>query len=422
MDRRAFCRASALAGLGALARPRRVAAADKLTVAHIGVGSMGNGHVSAFAGQPDTILAAVCDVDQRRLGEIHKRCQSLRPNDGTKAYTDFRRILERDDIDVITTATPDHWHALVAILSFQVGKDVYGEKPLAHNYREAQAMEATCQRYGRVFQLGTQIHAGDNYHRVVELVRSGRIGKIHTVRLFKTGGSPGMGYPPSQDPPAELDWEMWLGPAPYRPYVPGIHPHQFRHFWDFSGGVYADFWCHIADLPFWALELGAPRRIDARGEPPRDGIADTPQTIDVDFDYGDLKLEWRTAPPDHPDCRGWAIGAQFIGADGMITANYTDRVIRLGQATFTDLPDVPRALPRSPGHHRNFLDCVKSRDLTESNLAYARRLTSPMFLGGISFRLGRPLTWDAAAEQFVGDEAANRLLYRPYRAPWSLPA
>lgn len=403
---------------------RAAGANNKIVVAHIGIGGMGSGHLEWFANMPDVEVAALCDVDQSRVDAAKARLDAIRPGNSAQCVTDFRRVLERDDIDAVTTATPDHWHALIACMAMESGKDVYGEKPLSHHYAEARAMERTVERTGRIFQLGTQIHAGENYHRVVELVRSGALGRVHTVHLWKPGGSGGLGYPPDGDPPAELDWDMWLGPAPYRRFNPAICPRNFRHFWDYSGGVYADFWCHIADIAFWALEgqIGQPLTVSARGETPRDSIAETPAWIDVDYEFEQIALRWTTRRPDEvPSDLARDIGCWFEGDEGSLVCDYDSReVVRDGER-FRDLGWVPRSIPRSPGHPRNFLDCVRSRRQPESNIFHARRMTTGLYLGEISFRLGRPLRWDAAHEQFVGDEAANRLLQRPCRAPWRLP-
>jgi len=395
---------------------------ERVTVAHIGVGGMGNGHIDWFANLPDVDVAAVCDVDETHLNAALEHVRKLRPGRPLDGYRDFRRVLDRDDINAITCATPDHWHALVAISAFEAGKDVYSEKPLSRTLAESHAMVKSRKRTNRVFQLGTQIHEGENYHRVVEIVRSGVLGKIHTVRLWKTGGSPGLGWPEPEDPPPTLDWEMWQGPAPSHAYVPQRCHFTFRYFWDYSGGNYADFWCHIADLAFWALELGQPTSASARGETPTDGIADTPAWIDVDYEFGGVKVLWTTNIPDVPGAAGRGIGCQFEGTEGSLVADYGDRVIFIGGEELKDVPEVPRTLPRSPGHQRDFINCVKSREQTESHLDYAHNMTLPMHLGCTSFRLKRALKWDRATQQCVGDDAANRLLARPYRAPWALPA
>lgn len=418
--------AAGLAGMGwglplTARRARAVSANEKVVVAHVGVGGMGLAHLQWFASFPDVETAAVCDVDSAKAEAALARLKQMRPDTKAVAETDFRRLLDRNDIDVITQATPDHWHALIAILAFQAGKHVYGEKPLSYTLREAQAMRDACHRYRRVFQLGTQIHAGENYHRVVELVRSGVLGNIYTVRLWKVGGESAFGFPPDSDPPPTLNWDMWLGPAPDRPYNPAICPFRFRYFWDYSGGVFADFWCHVADLAFWALDLGAPQTVVATGDDPLNHIVTTPAFMDAEFEFPGLKMTWHSRVPDVRGARGRGLGVQFVGTKGELVADYGSRVIFLDGKEYDDIPDVPKSLPRSPGHQRNFLDCVKSGDTPESHIDYVYRMTLPMYLACIAYRLGRKLRWDNVHSEFLGDAAANRMLHRPYRAPWSLP-
>ena len=428
MTRRRFLGGAALGllevGLGLPLASRRAGAvspSEKIVVAHVGVGGMGKAHVSWFASFPDVETAAVCDVDRAQAAAALARLRELRPETRAVMETDFRRLLERPDIDVITCATPDHWHALVAILAFQAGKHVYGEKPLCYDLAEGQAMLKACRRYRRLFQLGTQIHGGENYHRVVELVRSGVLGTIHTVRLWKEGGETGAGFPPDGEPPATLDWEMWLGPAPWRPYNPALCPFSFRYFWDYSAGTFGDFWCHVADLPFWALELGAPVTVSANGSDPLEHMVTTPPFMDAEFEFPNLKLYWSSRVPEVQGAQGRGLGIQFVGRRGELVADYDWRTLFIDGRQYDDLPEVPVTLPRSPGHQRQFLDCVKSGGQPESNIEHAVRMTLPMHLASISYRLGRKLQWDEVGGKFVGDEAANRLRHRPYRAPWSLP-
>ena len=409
-------------GFPAAARAgRAISANEKIVVAHVGVGGMGTGHVGWFAGFPDVETAAVCDVDSAHAEAALARLKEIRPDTRAVVETDFRRLLDRPDIDVITYATPDHWHALNAILAFQAGKDVYGEKPLSYDIAELQAMLKACRRYGRVFQLGTQIHAGDNYHRVVELVRSGILGTIHTIRLWKVGGDAQVGFPEDSDPPPTLNWDMWLGPAPWRRFNQSICPFTFRYHWDYSSGVFGDFWCHVADLPFWALDIGAPRTISASGDDPLDHIVTTPAFMDAEFEFPNLKMYWYSRTPDVPGAQGRGLGIQFVGTKGELVADYDSRVILIDGKQYDDIPEVPVSLPRSPGHQRNFLDAVKSGAQTESNIAHAARMTLPLHLATIAYRLGRKVTWDYVSGSFVDDEAANRMRHRPYRAPWYLP-
>ncbi len=424
INRRKFIATGAigLMGLPLLSSGRRsVAPSNRVRMAVIGLGSQGRSHMAWFNNLPEVEIAALCDLDRIRLEEARAQLQKINPDSRAEIFSDFRHILDRKDIDAVTCATPDHWHALIAIMAFQSGKDVYGEKPLSYSLTEGQAMLENLEKHNRVFQLGTQIHAGENYHRVTELLQSDKLGKIHTVRLWKTGGSPGLGFPPSQEPPETLDWDMWLGPAPYEEYTPVKCHGTYRHFLDYSGGVFADFWCHIADIMFMSVHPKGLSSIESFGERPYDGIADAPKWIDVNFKFNDLDVFWTTIPPEAPGADKMHIGAHFEGTDGTLTCDYTSRFIKIGNEILTDLPDVPITLPRSPGHQQNFIDALKSGSIPESNLHYVREMTMPMHLALISFRLKRKLAWDSEKEDFIGDRAASFLLSRTYRKPWILP-
>jgi predicted dehydrogenase len=258
VNRRSFIKQGGTAAAGFLILPSmltRTAPSDRVRIAHIGLGGMGNSHMDWFAKLPDAEIVALCDLDKEHLDSTFKKLQTYTPILKRTLYSDFRHVLDRKDIDAITCATPDHWHAQIATLAFQAGKDVYGEKPLSYDVSEGQMMLKNLKRHDRIFQMGTQIHAGDNYHRVVELIRSGAIGKVHTVRLWKTGFPPVLQPAPVQNPPPGLNWDMWLGPcALCTDYTPARCHFSYRYFLDYSGGVFADFWCHIADVVFWALD------------------------------------------------------------------------------------------------------------------------------------------------------------------------
>ncbi len=422
MQRREFLKRSALTTLGLHFLPgmaQRVAASDRVRIALVGVGWMGTEHLKWFAALPEVEIVALCDVDKEHLDTALKTLLSLQPQSRAEGYTDFRRVLDRKDIDAITCGTPDHWHAQIASLAFEAGKDVYGEKPLSYDLKEGQMMLKSMKRHDRIFQMGTQIHAGDNYHRVVEIIRAGVLGKIHTVRLWKTGAPPDLGPPDIQAPPVSLDWDMWLGPAPYTDYTPQRCHFTYRYFLDYSGGVFADFWCHIADVVYWSLNPKGPKTIEARGQAPT-GFNDAPEWLDVDYDFGDFKLYWTHIPPNVPGAAERHIGAYFEGEKGTLLCDYETRIITINGETLTDFPDVPVSIQRSPGHQQNFIDAVKSRRQPESNLEYARRMTIPMHLALISYRLGRKLTWDNDKEKFVDDKQANSFLHREYRKKWDL--
>ncbi|MBS1574527.1 MAG: Gfo/Idh/MocA family oxidoreductase [Bacteroidetes bacterium] len=423
MNRRSFIKQGTAATAGMLVLPsvlRKVPPSDKLRIAHIGLGGMGNNHMNWFAKLPEVDIVALCDVDQDHLIATLGKLKELHPDAKAEIFTDFRRVLERKDIDAITCATPDHWHAQIATLAFQAGKDVYGEKPLSYDIKEGQMMLKNLKRYNRIFQLGTQIHAGDNYHRVVEIIKSGSIGNVHTVRLWKTGFPPVLEAAQPQTPPSTLDWDMWLGPAPYHDYVPSRCHFTYRYFIDYSGGVFADFWCHIADIVFWSLDLKGLKSIEARGEQPTEGIGDAPKWVDVDYEFDGLKIYWTHEPPNVPGAADRGIGAWFEGDKGSLLCDYDTKEIIINGQTLTDIPEVPQTIKRSPGHQQNFVDAVKSRIQPESNLEYARKLTLPMHLGLISYRLKRKLEWDNEKEKFVHDKEANGYLHREYRKKWDL--
>jgi len=421
-NRREFIRKTSIAGMGMFMFPdilRKVAASDRIRIAHIGLGGMGNAHMKWFAALPEVEIVALCDVDQLHLDSTMRTLDTLRPGHKAQAYKDFRHILDRKDIDAITCATPDHWHSQIASLAFKAGKDVYGEKPLSHDAQGGQEMLKNLKRYDRIFQLGTQIHAGDNYHRVVELVRSGILGKIHTIRLWKTGPPPDLGPANYQKAPPNLDWDMWLGPAPLSEYAPERCHFNWRYFSDYGGGVFGDFWSHIADVAYWSVQPEGLKSISARGEK-TGGITDVANWMEVDYEYDDLNIFWTSQPPNVPGAAGRGIGAYFEGANGTLLCDYNTHEVRIGGELMLDLTHVPVTMERSPGHQQNFVNAVKSRIQPESNMEYARKLTLPMHLGLISYQLGRKLVWNDKREKFVGDREANQLLSKEKRKGWDL--
>lgn len=416
-DRREFIKTTALGALS-LHLPefiKKPAPSDTVRVAHIGLGGMGNNHMNWFQALPGVEIVGLCDVDGMHLADTKKVLDDLQPNNKAELYRDFRKILDRKDVDVITCATPDHWHAQVAILAFQAGKDVYGEKPLSFNIREGQKMLKALNRYDRIFQLGTQIHAGENYHRVAEIIQSGILGKIKKVKLWKTGEPPIFNPATNQQVPSHFNYDYWLGPSPYEPYALE-HTHlNYRYFLNYSGGIYQDFWCHIADIVWWSIKPTGLKSIDATGERST-GAGDTPRWIDVDFEFDDLQVHWSSTPPD--EVRGAKdrhIGAYFMGEKGNLICDYNTKEIEINGQYMDDLAEVPHTIIRSPGHQQNFIDSVKSRKQPESNLAYVREMTLPMHLGLISWRLKRKLLWNANKEKVIDDKEANAFLKRKYR-------
>lgn len=421
LNRRKFIKQSGLATGAYMYIPNfltRVQPSDIVRTAHIGLGGMGRQHVKWFAGLEEVKIVALCDVDSKQLDKAKMTLKEAGQSESPDIYRDFRNITDRTDIDAISCATPDHWHAGVAIKAFESGKDVYGEKPLSYTIREGQMMLESLEKHSRIFQLGTQIHAGENYHRVVEIIRSGQLGQIKTVKLWKTGGPPIFNKLSTGNPPSTLNWDMWQGPAPSRQYATERCHFNYRYFMDYSGGVFADFWCHIADVVFWALNPSGLKNINAKGKQ-SDGYGDTPEWLKIDYLFDDLDIQWTTTPPqDVSGAKDMSIGAHFVGTNGTLTCDYGSCQIRIGNETLDDLAEVPKNIPRSSGHQGNFIEAVKSRKQPQSNLAYARQMTLPMHLGLISWQLGRALEWDAKKERFIGDRKANKLLDRKGRKPW----
>src|SRR2546421_491007 len=257
--RRVFVQMAA-AGLAAAAP-----ASDRIQVGFIGLGGQGTSRLNEFLKHPDVAAAAVCDVDSShvdRAAAIVARAQGQPP----AKFSDFRKLLELKDLDAVMVATPDHWHALPAIHACQAGKDVFVEKPLSYSIGEGRAMVNAARKHQRVTQMGNHIHNDrPTYRRVVEAIKSGALGKIHRVDCSLTTGNAPIGRQPDGAPPADLDYDFWLGPAPKRPYNPLRAHYSYRYFWDYSGGMLIDFWCHYTDVVHWALDLGAPQSVSAAG-------------------------------------------------------------------------------------------------------------------------------------------------------------
>ncbi|MFY0650385.1 MAG: Gfo/Idh/MocA family oxidoreductase [Cyclobacteriaceae bacterium] len=414
---------------------------DKIRLAIIGLGGISGMHIKGFVEHDDVDIVAICDVNQLMIKDKLTLLQKLRPGTKVDTYTDFRHILDRKDIDAVSIATPDHWHALIAIMAFESGKDVYGEKPLSHNVKEGQEMLRSLQRNKNVFQMNNFIHSSETFLRVAEIIQSGVLGKINTVRLWKSEQSIGLGYPTLKAPPQTFDWDMWLGPAPYEPYSEPRSSWTWRLFYDYGSGVFGDFWCHIADVAYMSLNPKGLNEIVVHGERRTNGIAETPYWVDAELKYDELDLLWTTEPPNVPgaDKTKYGIGAYFEGEHGTLLCDYFSKTIQIGNEIFSDLSEIPQTLKRSPGiekslkgrpeddwnlilvpHQRDFFNGMKSREQPKSNLQYSRELTLPMHLALISFRLKRKLSWDSQKELFINDPAANALLSRTYRKPWSL--
>lgn len=400
--------------LGALPRlhaaPRRVGANDRIGLGIIGVGSLGGGghHLGRVLKMPDFEVLAVCDVDASRV-------ESARQKTGNKAvgYRDYRQLLDRKDIDAVIIVTPDHWHALIAIHACEAGKDVYCEKPLSLTVAEGRAMASAARRFGRVFQTGTQQRSDTRFRWACELVQNGKIGRIERVKAV-IGRGPTSAPVPDEPPPPELDWEMWLGPAPAVPYNRKRCHYTFRWYYDYSGGKMTDWGAHHHDIVQWALgtELSGPIAVDARGLWPADNFFETAVDFDVTYTYeSGITLHTTSAGEN---------GITFYGSEGELFVARGKIRAEPKEILDTQVGTMPVRLYESRSHHQNFVDCLRSRKLPISDVELSHRSATVCHIGNIAMLLGRRLAWDPGQERFPNDEAANRLLHKPMRGEWSL--
>ncbi|AMY10561.1 Inositol 2-dehydrogenase [Luteitalea pratensis] len=398
------------------------APSDQIQLALIGVGGMGTGRLKEFMTHPDVRIAAICDVDGRHRDAAIALVRS------TLGYAppgeaDFRRLLTNKDIDAVAIQTPDHWHAIAAVRSMEAGKDVFVEKPLSYSVAEGRAMADASTRHARVTQMGNHIHnTGRNYRDVVEIVQSGTLGRIHRAGCWRTWNAALTNNEPATEPP-ELDYDFWLGPAPKRPYHPLRSHLTFRNFWDYSGGTFIDFWCHIMDVAVWALDLKAPRSVSALGGRfVVNDATETPDTMEAMLEYPGLIVSFSLRPEPPPGFTHMGgIGCVFEGSDGTLVVNYTKHELWVKGKLVESFTRPAQTIPDSPGHLREFLDGIKARNIeTTCNVRYGHRVTKLGLLSNIAYRTGRRLQWDDSRERFVGDGDADKHLSRKFRKPYAL--
>jgi len=400
------------------ARARPIGANERITLGFIGTGGMGRGLINRFKQFDDVAIAAVCDVYEQ-----HARQAASAAASDPVVFKDFRRLIDRDDLDAIVVATPDHWHAIPTILACQAGKDVYCEKPLAWCVEEGSRIVRAARKHDRVTQMGNLIHATENYHRVAEVLQSGCLGRVTKARVWMARNDQDfLGRPADTEPPSGCDYDFWLGPAPKRPFNPNRFTFNWRYFWDYAGGLLADFVCHLVDPIHWGLRATAPQRIAGTGGRfALDDHGETPDTFDVTYLYaGGWQLVWSLQSRAPHGFHGRSAGLEVAGTKGTLHAHYNDYVILPNPGETIEEPEP--FLPRSVGHHREWLDAIKTRARCSCDFGYGHELTNVGHLGNIAIRTGKTLEWDADAERVTNDEAANDYLNRSeYRAPWRLP-
>jgi len=439
LSRRSFIRKTAVAGAAgaavpyfvsakALGRAGNVGANDKIQLGLIGAGGMGRGNLRNCTKHDDVAVIGICEVWKER------RDAAIAEHKGVpKPYNDYRELLDQKDIDAVIIASPPHWHALQAVDACAAGKDIYLQKPMTLHLAESLAVKGAVKKHDRISQVGTQIHSGENYHKVVDHVRSGNLGKVSVARTFNVlnQGEKGVGNDPNCDPPEGLDWDLWVGPGPMRPCHPKIIQTSGTHsaFMDYSGGWTPCWAPHIIDLPVWALDLGLPTMISSSGGRYicRDA-GDAHDTQETTCQYPGFTLTWMMSQVNAYgfDLQGNGglgrkLGTYFHGVNGTLWANYgTLNIVPEGDR-MKDAKEPEKATPDSPGQEREWLDCIRTREQPSCNVFYHHKVNVPIVLGNLSLKLGRSIQYDPATEKIVGDEEAARLAVPEYRDPWKFP-
>lgn len=394
---------------------------EKLNLGVIGTANRAGANIAGVQGEN---IAALCDVDETFLGAASVKFPAA------TTYHDFRKLLDQKDLDAIVVSTPDHLHAHISIDAMRRGKHVYCEKPLAHSVQEARLVAETAAKHKVVTQMGTQIHAENNYRRVVEAVQAGVIGPVRECHVWCNRTWGGENRPQDKPPvPSSLHWDLWLGPAPERPYHAEYHPKKWRAWWDFGNGTLGDMGCHYLDLAFWALKLRHPTHVAADGPPVH--AESTPVWLAATWQFparGEMppvKLVWydggkQPRLTEEAGIANWKNGVLFVGDKGMLVADYAKHKL-LPETTFAGYQPPPQTIPVSIGHHAEWIAACKTGGPTTCSFDYAGALTETVLLGNVAYRSGKPLAWDAARLK-ADAPSAEQYLRREYRRGWELPS
>lgn len=439
INRRTFLGAAAMGvavPLALAAEKKSVAANDKITVALIGCRGMGRYDLSDFVKLPDFEVAALCDVDQNMIPlalDVVKKAG--RATEKIQIEKDFRKIVERKDIDAIIIGTPDHWHAYILLAACANGKDVYCEKPLSHNIVEGRAMVKAAKDKKRVVQVGTQQRSGKHFQDAVKYVQAGRLGHVYMCRTWITNnaGPEGVGNPADDNPPPGVDYDLWLGPAPKRPFNRNRFHYEFRWFWDYGNGLCNDWGVHLNDLILWGMKVQAPLSVSAiGGRQEINDNSDTPDTLDIYYEYPGFTHVYTVRRGRTLAGFPGAHGMEYQGTKGTLTLNRGEWLVRpegdkLTAEKHAGDPD------QHIKHVQNFLHCLRNRsEKTASDIEDMHHATVTCHLANISYKVKRRIYWDAAAERcyrgydavnkkFLNEDAeANAYLFREPRKPWSL--
>jgi predicted dehydrogenase len=426
LTRRRFLQTTTLATAGAwLTRgqsgPRRLSANEKLNIGVIGTAHRAGEDIKGVAHEN---IVALCDIDDNFLAAAKEKFPDA------KTYNDFRKLLEQPDIDAVVIGTPDHTHAVATAAALHLGKHVYCEKPLTHTVYEARAItQLAAKNKHLATQMGTQIHASNNYRRAIELVESGAIGQVRECHVWcekSLANSDRPGATPMVPP--QIHWDLWLGPAPERPYHPDYLPKTWRHWWDFGEGILGDMACHYVDLAFWALKLSYPSTIEAEGPPIHPET--TPPWLIVRYEFParhnlpPVRLTWYDggklpALLEQGKVPDWRNGVLFVGDKGMLLADYGRRML-LPEEQFKEFKPPAPYIPDSIGHHNEWIRACKTGSPTTCNFGYAGPLTEAVLLGNVAYRTGHKIEWNPPVLKVKNSQQAMNYIRTEYRKGWEL--
>jgi len=421
LTRRGFMGAVTKAAAGAVVgstawRTRRAAAStaanNRINLALIGCGGMGNRHLESLLQRDDCRVAAVCDVFKPR----YEAAQAKVGGD-CKGYQDYRRVLDRNDVDAVLCATPDHWHALIEVNACQAGKDVYVEKPISTTILEGRAMVDAARRYDRVVQVGTQQRSLDLFKKAVDIVHRGTLGTVTSAGAWI--GANAIAPMETHEPiPDGLDWDMWLGPAPWVPYSPQRH-YGFRAFHDYANGELTNWGVHLLDIVLWGIKQDRPLMVESVGGSYRAiSGSDDYENVDLLYEFEGCTITWEQRH-NHTHANK-SYGMKFLGTDGRMFIDRTSFVVEPASLGIEETFETGDPWIDVQSHQTNFFDCIRTRNRPNSDIELGHRATTVCLLGGIALDCRRKLVWNGDAERVVRDEQANRHLFRPYRAPWHL--
>jgi predicted dehydrogenase len=410
----------------ALGRGASVPPSERITMGAIGLGGQGTRDMQNLMAQDDVQFVAVCDVDTGRCNKAKSLVDAHYGNTDCAAYSDLREIMVRSDIDAVLIATGDRWHTLASIMAAKTGKDVYCEKPMSMTVAKGRALADTVRRYGTIYQCGTQRRSMRTFSFAVQMARSGKLGQLHTLRSYVRAGA-SCGLQPPQPVPEGFDYDMWLGPAPYTPYSQAFVNSTWRNHFDYNGGMVTDWGAHCNDLAQWAndSELTGPVEYEGSAEFPRDGFCNVPIHLSVTSRYSNgvkLVLHEEKKLPIWPT-ENAELAVKFEGTEGWVYVDDGGNVDAEPKSLLQDRRFGPQQWTDAAnwvGHHRNFLDCVKTRGRPIAPAEVAHRSTTTCHVANICLRLGRKVRWNPEAERFVDDPQADRMLARAMRAPWHL--